>query len=200
MNLKQRYAILKSYEKKILDICLDMQHQSGIYMFYRTNEEQKICVYIGQSVDMLKRCCEHLSVKVKKQHIDKSLAKHGLYSESNPNGWKVKWLCLCAECNLDYFEQKYIEHYKNVEIFKLYNVTGGGQFDKAEDINERHEVKLKSYKNGKSIAEKKIKAQVRNYFDKYLDFVIKGKTNKIKERKFEEFKRWVYEETNKGDC
>ena len=66
-------------------------------------------------------------------------------------------------------------------------MAGGGQFDKAEDVGERYEVKLKTYRNGKAIAHEKARLYVKNMFDKYLDYTIKGKVTKIKERKFAEF-------------
>jgi hypothetical protein len=188
---KQRYAIWRYYEKKILEICPGMKHTSGIYMFYRTNEKQERCVYLGQSVDILKRCCEHISVKAKKQHIDKSLAKYGLYSETNPNGWKVKVMYLCEKQFLDNAEKQYIDLYINDGSFKVYNVTGGGQLDKSKDIGERNQTKLKSYKNGKNLGAEKVKEQIRIYFEKYLDVVIKGKPTKIKERKLKEFMEFI---------
>ena len=77
------------------------------------------------------------------------------------------------------------------EIYKSYNVTGGGQTDKKADVGERLQTKLKSYKNGKNLGYDKAKEEVRVFFDKYLDFVVKGKPNKIKERKFEEFRKWM---------
>lgn len=188
---KQRWAILRYYENKILEICPTMKHTSGIYMFYRTNEKQEKCIYLGQSVDILRRCCEHLSVKAKKQYIDKSLAKHGLWSETNPNGWKVQVRYLCEKQFLDNAEKQYIDLYINDGNFKVYNVTGGGQIDKAKDIGERNQTKLKSYKNGKNLGAEKVKEQIRIYFEKYLDVIIKGKPNKIKERKLKEFMKFI---------
>lgn len=113
--------------------------------------------------------------------------KHKLYKEGNPNGWKVMVLKTCHPQLLDQEEQKWIEYYKNREGVVIYNVTGGGQFDKKEDIGERFEVKLKTYKHGKDFAYEKVREKVKTYFDKYLDFVIKPPTGKVKERKFQEF-------------
>ena len=188
---KQRYAIWRCYEKKILAICPEMRHTSGIYMFYRYNENNEKCVYIGQSVDILRRCCEHLSVKAKKQHIDKSLAKNGLWSETNAIGWKVRILSWCKENELDKTETMFIDRYLKSGEFKVYNVTGGGQLDKEKDIGERNQTKLKSYKNGKNLGAEKVKEQIKVYFNKYLDIIIKGKSNKIKERKLKEFKEFI---------
>jgi hypothetical protein len=160
-------------------------------MFYRYNENNEKCVYIGQSVDILRRCCEHLSVKAKEQHIDKSLAKHGLWSETNQIGWRVKVLALCDKNELDKAETMFIDRYLKSGEFKVYNVTGGGQLDKSKDIGERQQTKLKSYKNGKNLGAEKVKEQIRIYFEKYLDVIIKGKTTKIKERKLKEFIKFI---------
>lgn len=188
---KQRWAILREYEKQILNINNTIPHKSGIYLFYRYNENDEPCVYIGQSIDILRRCAEHCCVKAKDTHIDKSLYKHGLYSKENTNGWKVKILIICSKENLDYYEKQYIDFYNNDKNFIVYNVTGGGQIDKETDINKRQEKKLKSYKNGKNLGAEKVKEQIRIYFEKYLDVVIKGKSNKIKERKLEEFIKFI---------
>ena len=185
----QRYQIQRKNEKRILEICPNMPTTSGIYLFYRINENNEPCVYIGQSINLLQRCAGHLSGR--NTHIDKSLLKHKLYSAENPTGWKVMVLKTCNPQLLDQEEQKWIEYYKNREEVVIYNVTGGGQFDKKENINERLEVKLKTYKNGKNFAAEKVRLKVKEFFDKYLDFIIKSPTGKIKERKFNEFKEWL---------
>ena len=83
-----------------------------------------------------------------------------------------------------------VPNYLN-DNWKVYNVTGGGQYDKKADIGERQQTKLKSYKNGKNLGYEKAREEVKIYFDKYLDYNIKGKSNKIKERKLLEFKDWL---------
>ena len=81
---------------------------------------------------------------------------------------------------------------------RLYNVTGGGQLDKESDIGERLQVKLKYYKKGKSLGVDKTSTCVKTMFNKYLDFAIKPPTNKIKERKAEEFKKFLEECSEKS--
>lgn len=202
INYRQMYAIQSKNEKLILKLCPNMPRKAGIYLFYRVNEKGENCAYIGQAKDLLHRTAEHISVQVKKTHIDKSLYVHKLYNPSNPNGWKVKVLCLCPLDELDIREQKYIEHYYCRSDVKLYNVTGGGQLDKKEDVGERLQVKLKSYKNGKNLGYEKAREQIKTYFEKYLDYSIKGKPNKIKERKLQEFTDFLAdknEEESKGE-
>lgn len=189
MELKQRFAILNRHKREIQALCdNNIDARSGIYIFYRTNEQGEKCFYVGQAKNLLQRTASHLMGR--KQHIDKSLYKHKLYSKDNPYGWKLRVLINCREDELDHFEQFYIK-FNQDKGYKCYNVTGGGQIDKKADVGERYEVKLKTYKHGKSIADKKAREYVKSMFDKYLDYAIKGKTNKIKERKLREFKEWL---------
>lgn len=191
MDFIQRMKIQRENEQRILNIYPTMPQSSGIYMFFRDNDDGKRCVYIGQAVRLLERCGSHLSGK--KSHIDKSLMKHKLFSDVNPNGWRVCILTQCPTYMLDEQERKWIDYYRNREDVEIYNVCGGGQIDKAKDIGERQQTKLKSYKNGKGLGYEKARNEVKVFFEKYLDFTIKGNTNKIKERKFNEFKEWLNE-------
>ena len=189
MDLKQRFAILNKYKKVVRELCdNELTIDSGIYIFYRTNENGERCFYVGQAKNLLQRTAEHLIDK--KLHIEKSIQKHKLYSANNPTGWKLRVLIKCAEKDLDHFEQFYIKFNKD-RGYKCYNVTGGGQLDKKTDVGERLQTKLKSYKNGKGLGYEKAKNEAREFFNKYLDFSIKGKPNKVKERKLKEFKEWL---------
>ena len=188
MELKQRFAILNDKKKIIKSICPNITNESGIYLFYRKNEFDETCFYVGQAKDLLTRTAQHLMGR--KQHIDKSLYVHKLYSEDNPYGWKLKVIYYCAVRDLDFYEQHFIQYYLK-QGYKTYNVTGGGQLNKKQDIGERQQTKLKSYKNGKNLGYEQAREEVREYFDKYLDFKIKGKSGKVKERKLEEFKKWL---------
>ena len=169
-----------------------MQDRAGIYVFWRIDEKTgEKHAYLGQSVKILTRCADHLAGH--KQHIDNSLHNRGLYSEENPYGWTVAVACYCDKSQLDEYEQAYIKAYQEKNI-NLYNVTGGGQFDKAEDINNRLETNLKRYRSGKTFGFDKCREQVKTYFDKYLDYTIKPPTNKIKERTAEEFRKFLEED------
>ena len=130
----------------------------------------------------------------KKQHIDKSIYVHKLYSEDNPTGWKLRVLINCREADLDHFEKFYIDFNKQ-QGFKCYNVCSGGQgCERDKDVGERVHTKLKSYKNGKDKGYNKAISEVRTLFAKYLDVSIKGKESKIKLKKLEEFKKLISEE------
>ena len=111
MDLKQRFAILNKYKKVVRELCdNELTINSGIYMFYRTNENGERCFYVGQAKNLLQRTAEHLMGK--KQHIDKSIYVHKLYSEDNPTGWKLRVLINCREEDLDHFEKFYIDFNK----------------------------------------------------------------------------------------
>lgn len=190
MNLKQRFAILNKNKRIVRQLCdNELTIDSGIYMFYRTNENGERCFYVGQAKNLLQRTAEHLMGK--KQHIDKSIYVHKLYSEDNPTGWKLRVLINCREEDLDHFEKFYIDFNKQ-QGFKCYNVSSGGQgSERTTDVGERLQTKLKSYKNGKGLGYEKAKNEAREFFNNYLDFSIKGKPNKVKERKLREFKEWL---------
>lgn len=187
MDNKQRFAILNEYKNLVKKICPEISEKSGIYSFYRVSEENEKCVYIGKAKNLLERTASHFLGR--KSHIDKSLLKHKIYSEDNPYGWKLKVVLECDFCELDKMERMAINSL-NQQYFKLYNVESGGTKGKF-DINERQQTKLKSYKNGKNLGEIKAKTYVKTMFEKYLDFVIKPPENKVKQRKFEEFKNYL---------
>lgn len=194
MNYKQIFAIKKARREQIQKLNPLIIDASGIYVFHRIKENGKLGVYVGQATkSMLERCATHLEGYKSKNpsHIDKSLKKHGLYSESNSYGWEISVYCYCSANMCNDLEKQAIETYRQVKNCEMYNVTIGGQDEGKVDFQERSQEKLKRYRNGKAQAQKEIFEKVRTYFDKYLDFVIKGKPNKIKQRKFEEFKEMI---------
>lgn len=188
---QQRFSILQDKKKIIKKICdNEITSKSGIYLFYRINEKGEKCFYVGQAKDLLTRCSQHLMGK--EQHIDKSLYVHKFYSAENPTGWRLRVIKTCDRSQLDLAEQTYIQYYLD-KNYKSYNVTGGGQFDKKADIGERMQPNLKRYKSGKEYGYEKARSEVRVFFEKYLDYTIKGKPTKIKERKFAEFGEFLAE-------
>ena len=197
VNYRQRFAILNDKKKIIKSICPEITTKSGIYLFYRKNEQGQDCCYIGQAKNLLERTAQHLMGR--KQHIDKSLYVHKLYNGNNRFGWKLAILKKCNMDELDYFEQFYINFYKDIDNTVLYNVTGGGQIDKAKDIGERLQTKLKSYKNGKDLGYEKARNEIKVFFEKYLDYSIKGKPTKIKERKLAEFGEFIADNKESGE-
>lgn len=193
MNYKQIFAIRKKRREQILKL-YPMKDESGIYAFTR-NKDGKTVIYVGQSkTSVLDRCAAHLEGYKKKNpsHIDKSLKAHGLRSEDNPDGWNVEILWYCKPSDCDALEKETIAFYRKKGV-ELYNITVGGQDEGKVDFQERSQEQLKRYRHGKAQGKKEILEKVRTFFAKYLDFVIKGKPNKIKERKLREFKELLGE-------
>lgn len=199
MDMRKHFAQLNDMKKVIKSICPEIQNKSGIYLFYRINEDNEKCFYVGQSKNVWVRCADHiLWEKGKTQHIDKSLYVHKLFNENNPYGWRLKVIKYCDKSQLDLAEQFYIDYY-NSKGFRSYNVTGGGQLDKKSDIGQRIQTKLKSHKNGKIMGYEKAREEVKVFFDKYLDYSIKGKPTKIKERKLAEFQDFLNKKEESGE-
>lgn len=179
MTPSQRYVILKKNKLKWLKLCPNLKDNSGIYILTREENGFKYA-YIGQAKHILTRLAEHL---IGYQHIDISLKKHKLYAEDNKTGWNVKSIGYDLE-QLNNKEQEYIQMYANLG-YQLRNKTIGSQGigKNGLDVDKLP----KDYRKGIKQGENKLIKEIKIYFDKYLDFIIKGKPNKIKERKYKEF-------------
>lgn len=186
-NYKKLYARKKEAAQKLKKVCPNINNDSGIYFYTRerTVEEGggKAC-YIGKSRTLLDRCIAHDMGYA--QRIDISLKKRKYYSENNPYGWKLNVLFF-PETLLDEKERYYIELYQS-HYEECYNKESGGTTGKSL-INERKPPK--TYQDGLLQGDKRTKRKVKEYFDKYLDYSVKGVSNKIKERKYNEFKEWL---------
>lgn len=190
MNYRQIFAKKKSFEKQLFEMCRSgkLNNESGIYWFTR-HENGFNYAYIGQALHILDRCVSHMQGY--KQHIDLSLKKHGLWSEEKQSGWQLYFRNFPAE-QLNGMEQYYIRYFAD-NGYQLLNKTSGSQGTEKFAIVDNQR---KGYLQGKNDGKIAILKQIKVYFDKYLDFVIKGKPNKIKERKFEEFKNLLEEQNN----
>lgn len=190
MNYRQRYAMLNKYKQKWLELNPKLTNNSGIYILTREENNFKYC-YIGQSLHILQRLCEHC---LGYQHIDISIKKRGIYSETNKGGWSVDFVEY-PKSELDKREQEYINEYARLGYQLRYNKTGGGQYDKKCFEQEQTNGYYKGLKQGKIATLRQIKV----FFDKYLDFVIKGKETKIKARKLQEFRELLDEADNRKE-
>ena len=65
---KRQWAILGNW-KKILKERYNLKDEPGIYLFYRTNENNEKCVYVGQAIKILTRCAGHLETRKKQSHM-----------------------------------------------------------------------------------------------------------------------------------
>ena len=179
-KMRKMFAMKKTARERIKRLCSSINEYPGIYIFYRTDEEGFRYAYVGQAKNLLERCSNHL---MGYQSIDLSIKKHGLFNSKNPYGWRLR-IIACGEKDLDTAEKTYI---KNVALagYQLRNKTSGGQGEGKVGINDNKP--SKGYRDGLEQGYKNCLRDVMVYFDKYLDFVIKGTPNKIKERKIIEF-------------
>lgn len=189
-NYKQLFAIQSKLEKQLKLACPEIDSKSGIYFLTRKDDDGSF-FYIGKGVNLIRRMCSHLQGY--QQRIDISLKKRGFYSEENTLGWKLNVMHFKPE-ELDEKERYFIDLYlKNNWI--NYNVESGGTIGKTI-IGGRKPAK--TYTDGIKQGKNKTRKEIKIYFDKYLDFYIKPPTNKIKERKAEEFKKFLEECSEKS--
>ncbi len=188
MNYKQIYAIKKANEDKIRKACPDVTDNPGIYLFWRADENGFRFCYVGQARTLCKRMAEHLSGY---QHIDLSIKKHKLYDEiDNPYGYHVEIIEECAEEELNAKEQYWIKHYAD-QGFQLRNKTTGSQGEGKAALGDGKS--NRGYRDGLAQGRKNTQKYIKELFDKYLTYDIKGKPGKIKQRKYDEFTAFLNE-------
>lgn len=188
VNYKKLFAIQKSLEKIILQACPNMEHKSGIYFYTREDEHEK-AVYIGQSIDCLKRSCSHLQGY--QQRIDISLKKRGFYSPDNKLGWKLNVLYFPKD-KLNEMEKYYIDKYRNAN-YTIYNVEDGGKFDKTI-IGDRKAPK--GYRDGLWQGKENLRKEIKHIIDLHLNISLKKET-KISQKALEKF--WKLLEESKKE-
>lgn len=187
-NYRQIMAIRKANEDKIRKVCPIATEDSGIYVFYRTDENGFKFAYVGQAKNLLKRLAEHLSGY---QYIDCSIKKHKFYDEeTNPYGYHVEIICHCPENELDGREQYWIKHYAD-QGYQLRNKTTGSQGEGKAALGEGKS--NRGYRDGLIQGRKNTQKEIKELFDKYLTYDIKGKYGKIKQRKYDEFTAFLNE-------
>ena len=190
MNYRQVIARQKRAEETIIKQFGGnpyVRNESGIYMLSRVDENNIKYAYIGQAKKMITRLGQHL---LGYQHIDLSLKKHGFWDKTkNPYGYVID-MWYYPEEQLDEKEREFIQKYAN-EGYQLRNKTAGGQDKGKVGIDENKP--SRGYYDGKKQGRVDTIKEVKNYFDKYLDYSIKGKTNKVKERKQKEFEEMLNE-------
>lgn len=169
----------------------------GIYILTRVNPPTKDgtvkkYAYIGQAVKVVERLAGHFLSFA--QRIDISLKTRGLWYPSNPYAWKID-VYYCNEDELNEKEREFIKAAQE-QGYELYNITSGGQDEGKEDINQRESGK--GYRDGVSYGQIKCQRYIIDLFNKYLDFDMKepkynkkGKVFSIKQKKYEEFERFI---------
>lgn len=192
-NITKAKAIEAQNKKRLLAIDPNLNDDSGIYFFTRTDEDGFRYAYIGQAVHILSRLAQHL---VGYQHIDLSIKKHGLYSEENLYGWKIKFMNL-KKAELDDAEQHFIKLYAS-HGYQLRNKTSGSQGEGKKQIDEYRPAK--GYRDGLEQGRKNLARELSHIIDKHLTVEIKpGKTgNKVSQKAFEKFRELLEEHKTEG--
>lgn len=184
VNYRQIKAIEQKNKEKILHVCPNVPETSGIYIFYRKEDEIKYA-YVGQAKHLLTRLAQHLSGF---QHIDLSLKKHGLYSAINPQGWSIRW----RECKLDELDELEKQYIKEMakKGYQLRNKTKGGQDKGKTGIAEIKAAR--GYHDGLHQGYKNAQRDVAHLFEKHLNYSKKSdKPNKHQEKALEKFKEFL---------
>ena len=185
MNYRQIFAVKNKLKQDLLKVNSQLDNNSGIYVFTRYDENGFKYAYIGQALHLIDRLVSHLQGY--EQWIDLSLKKHKLKSEQNIYGWNISFVH-CAKDNLNEIETQTIKQYADYG-YQLRNKTSGSQGVGKATITDGQR---KGYLQGKNDGKIATIRQIRLFFDKYLNFDIKEPTNKIKQRKLEEFRELLY--------
>lgn len=187
-NYRKIMAIRKANEDKIRKMCPSVTDNPGIYLFWRVDSDGFRFCYVGQARTLCKRMAEHLSGY---QHIDLSIKKHKFYDEeSNPWGYHTEVLEECALDELDAREQYWIKYYAD-QGFQLRNKTTGSQSEGKAALGDAKS--NKGYRDGLLQGRKNTQREIKELFDKYLTYDVKGKPGKIKQRKYDEFTAFLNE-------
>lgn len=182
-DIRRAKGKLARYKRVILDLYPTITEESGIYFLTRIDENGIKYAYVGQAKHILNRLAEHMNDY--KQHIDKSLKKHGLFSSANENGWKIGWLHFPLS-QLDEMEKHYIKQYAD-KGYQLRNKTAGGQGEGKSQIDEYRQ--HKGYRDGLAQGRKNLAKELRSIIDKHLIVMLKPDkaNNKVSIKQFEKF-------------
>ena len=174
----------REIKQRLLFINPKLNEQSGIYFLTREDEQGIKYAYIGQAKHILSRLAQHMTGY---QHIDLSLKKHGLISNSNMFGCNVNFLNFPEEL-LDEKEQYYIKKYA-LGGYQLRNKTAGGQGSGKKQINDYRPGK--TYRQGVEQGMKNASRDVAKLFEKHLNVSAKSNPPTVNQMKamdkFEKF-------------
>ncbi len=185
-NYRQIMAIRKANEEKIRKLCPEATYESGIYVFWRVDENGFRFAYVGQAKNLLKRLAEHLTGY---QHIDCSIKKHKLYDEENNiYGYRVDIVEECGEEDLDDREQYWIKWYAD-HGYQLRNATTGSQGAGKTALGDGKSTK--GYREGLSRGYENARKDVAKLFEKNLTYSINGKDGKLKQRAYDKFTEFL---------
>ena len=198
-NIAKAKAIEQENKKRLLKINPKLNDESGIYILTREDENGFRFAYIGQAIHILSRLASHMVGY--KQHIDLSLRKHKLYSESNPYGWKVEYMNVPLD-QLDEQEKYYIRFYAE-NGYQLRNVSLGGQGENRSSGTIGDRKQPRTYSEGIQQGKKSLAKELSSIAEKHLTIAVKPEKqgNKVSERQRDKFMELIsvehYEEPGK---
>ena len=177
----------------------DMPRRPGIYVFFRDGEDGLRYAYVGQAVNLLQRCAQHILGS--ESWCDRSIKKHGFYNhKENPYGYRLTFV-ECPQEELNEREHSMIVLW-GTHGYQLRNKTSGGQDDSKEQINEY--LPAKGYYDGLRQGWKNARVFVANLFDKNLVAMMSGKEGPRKAAALEKFKTFLAgeckQEKKKEEC
>lgn len=197
MNTQKEYfARIARHKKKLVGHFGEITNESGIYILTREDYGLKFA-YIGQAKHILDRLASHLEGH--KDHIDKSLKKHGLYDkESNPQGWRLAKTLRINLDELNEVERTLINMYGNTG-YQLLNKTSGGQDSEKQGIAPNKEPK--GYYDGLRQGYLNARRDVAKLFKANLIAQINGKEGVRKQKALEKFLDFINvgEESNETE-
>ena len=183
---RQAQKIEEKYKERLLKVNPLLDEGSGIYALTRNGEDGLRYAYIGQAKQILSRLAQHMNSR--RQHIDRSLKKHGLYdAENNPHGWVVNGH-YCPKDMLDEKEKFWIRSYADLG-YQLLNKTAGGQGEGKTQIAEFKPAK--GYRDGLARGRKSLARELSHIAEKHLEIRLKPEKqgNKVSQRQYERFLR-----------
>lgn len=183
-NIAKVKAIERKNAERLRKLNSEIDNKSGIYFFIRKSEQNENEIYVGQSVDILTRCCQHLVGY--SQYIDLSIRAHKLYdAEKNPHGYKLEFLHFPVE-ELDEKERYYIKLYQD-KGWILKNKTSGSQGKGKEKIAEYRP--QRGYYDGLKQGRRNLSKELKHIIDTHLTVKIRAdkENNKVSARAFQKF-------------
>lgn len=186
-NYKKIMAMKAEYKRQIEKLCPGVTNNSGIYVYWRIDENGFKHGYVGQALHLCDRLVSHMFGY--KTHIDASLRAHKLYDEEKrPYGYHIDILEECSEDQLDDRERYWIKYYAD-SGYQLKNKTLGGQDDKKAVLGEGKSPK--GYREGVAQGYKNARRDVAKLFEKNLTYSINGKDGKLKQRAYDKFTEFL---------
>ncbi len=184
-NIAKAKAIEQENKKRLLKLNPQLNDGSGIYFLTREDENGFKFAYVGQAMHILSRLASHMVGY--QQHIDLSIRKHKLFSDSNPYGWKVGFLNFPTS-QLDEKEKFYIKLYAE-KGYQLRNVSVGGQGGNRSSGSIGDRKPPRSYTEGIQSGKRALAKELSSIAEKHLTIAVRDdkKGNKVSERQRDKF-------------